>query len=142
MEYSNVSSSELRSIFKRCDKNDNNLIAGAEYDNVLYKIKDYFKSLEKKRKEAQAQSSSLSSSSSGYSSSSSSSSGYSSSSSSSYDYSDNSESCPYCGSEAIYESGGVYKCASCGATISNPDDLNLNYDEGYMDLLAPVAITL
>ena len=43
--------------------------------------------------------------------------------------------CPYCGSEAIYGTGNGYKCAECGRYISNPDDLNLNYEEGYYESL-------
>ena len=50
--------------------------------------------------------------------------------------------CPYCGSEAIYETGGYYKCAECGSSIYNPDDLELAYQEGYMDLLTPVSLTI
>ena len=50
--------------------------------------------------------------------------------------------CPYCGSEAIYETGGHYKCAECGHSIYDPDDLELAYSEGYMDLLVPVSLTI
>lgn len=50
--------------------------------------------------------------------------------------------CPYCGSEAIYETGGYYKCAECGHSIYDPDDLELAYSEGYMDLLVPVSLTI
>lgn len=50
--------------------------------------------------------------------------------------------CPYCGSEAIYETGGYYKCAECGNSIYDPDDLELAYIDGYMDLLAPVSLTI
>jgi DNA-directed RNA polymerase subunit RPC12/RpoP len=50
---------------------------------------------------------------------------------------DGAETCPYCGSEAIYESGSGYRCAECGHYISNPDDLNLNYEEGYYELILP-----
>ena len=50
--------------------------------------------------------------------------------------------CPYCGSEAIYETGGYYKCAECGASIYDPDDLELGYGEGYMELLVPVSLAL
>lgn len=49
--------------------------------------------------------------------------------------------CPYCGSEAIYETGGYYKCAECGSSIYDPDDLELAYTDGYMDLLAPISLT-
>ena len=50
--------------------------------------------------------------------------------------------CPYCGSEAIYETGGYYKCAECGRSIYSPDDLELGYQEGYMELLAPVSLII
>ena len=33
--------------------------------------------------------------------------------------------CPYCGSESIYETGGHYRCAECGSNIYDPDDLEL-----------------
>ena len=90
-----------------------------------------------------SRSSSSSSSRSGSSSSSSSSSSRSgSSSSSSYDdyNSDAVATCPYCGSEAIYETGGYYKCGECGRTIYSPDELELNYQEGYLNLIVPVFI--
>lgn len=50
--------------------------------------------------------------------------------------------CPYCGSESVYETGGHYRCAECGSNIYNPDDLELGYWEGYMELLAPVSLTI
>ncbi len=50
--------------------------------------------------------------------------------------------CPYCGSEAIYETGGHYRCAECGSDIYNPDNLELGYWEGYMELAVPVTITI
>ena len=50
--------------------------------------------------------------------------------------------CPYCGSESIYETGGHYRCAECGSNIYDPDDLELGYLEGYMELLAPVSLTI
>ena len=46
--------------------------------------------------------------------------------------------CPYCGSESVYETGGYYKCAECGSNIYNPDDLELGYWEGYMELMTPI----
>ena len=50
--------------------------------------------------------------------------------------------CPYCGSESIYETGGHYRCAECGSIIYTPDDLELGYGEGYMELLAPISLTI
>ena len=129
-----ISQSNLQSIFDRCDKNGNGLLIGGEYDHYVYSVKDYLNHLKKQKEQAQreAQEKAKSSSSS---SSSSSSHSYSS------DYSDDgAETCPYCGSEAIYESGGVYRCGECGSTIYNPDDLNLNYEEGYYELTLPSFI--
>ena len=48
--------------------------------------------------------------------------------------------CPYCGSESVYETGGYYRCAECGSNIYNPDDLELGYWEGYMELSAPISL--
>lgn len=128
--FTTVPRSELSSIFDRADKNDNGLIKGAEYDNLVLKIEDYFENLEKAKN---AEKSNKDSSSSASSSSSSSISSHSSS-----DYSgDGFETCPYCGSEAVYYSGDTIKCQECGRTISNPDDLDLNYYEGNY-LLVPL----
>lgn len=122
VEYSNVSSSKLSSIFQKADKNNNGLIKGAEYDMFRYLLNEHFKELEKKSKEKTSSSSSSSSSGS---------SSYKSPFALSDSSDDGAETCPFCGSEAVYESGNSYRCAECGRTISNPDDLNLNYDEGY-----------
>ena len=48
--------------------------------------------------------------------------------------------CPYCGSESIYEIDGYYRCAECGNSIYDPDDLELGYVEGYMEMLVPISI--
>lgn len=48
--------------------------------------------------------------------------------------------CPYCGSESIYEINGYYRCAECGNSIYDPDDLELGYVEGYMELLVPISL--
>lgn len=124
IEYSNISSSKMSDIFKKSDKNRNHLIRGAEYDMLNYYVNEHFKDLEKKKNEKTSSSSSSSSSSSG-------SSSYKSPFTTSGSSDDGAETCPFCGSEAVYESGNSYKCAECGRTISNPDDLDLNYDEGY-----------
>ena len=132
-----ISQSELQSIFDRCDKNGNGLLIGGEYDNYVYKVKSHINDLKKQKEKAQREAQNKKSS---------------SSSSSSSDYNpfalrsgsssdgDGAETCPYCGSEAIYGSGNGYRCAECGRYISNPDDLNLNYEEGYYELTLPSFI--
>lgn len=132
-----ISQSELEMIFNRCDKNDNGYLIGAEYDNYVYSVKSYLKDLkqqeEKAKREAQEKAkSSSSSSSSNYN-------PFALRSGSSSD-GDGAETCPYCGSEAIYHSGNGYRCGECGNYISNPDDLNLNYEEGYYELILPSVI--
>ena len=131
-----ISQSELEKIFNRCDKNGNGYLVGAEYDNYVYSVKSYLKDLkqqeEKAKREAQEKAKSSSSSSSNYN-------PFALRSGSSGD-GDGAETCPFCGSEGIYESGGVYKCGDCGRTIYNPDDLNLNYEEGYYELILPSVI--
>ena len=125
-----ISQSELQSIFDRCDKNDNGLLIGGEYDNYVSSVINYLNDLQKQKekaqREAQEKAKSSSSSSSDYN-------PFALRSGSSGD-GDGAETCPFCGSEAIYSSGGGYKCAECGRYISNPDDLNLNYEEGYYEL--------
>jgi len=125
-----ISQSELQSIFDRCDKNDNGLLIGGEYDNYVSSVRNYLNDLQKQKekaqREAQEKAKSSSSSSSDYN-------PFALRSGSSGD-GDGAETCPFCGSEAIYSSGGGYKCAECGRYISNPDDLNLNYEEGYYEL--------
>ena len=132
-----ISQSDLQSIFDRCDKNGNGLLIGGEYDNYVYKVKSHINDLKKQKEKAQREAQNKKSS---------------SSSSSSSDYNpfalrsgsssdgDGAETCPYCGSEAIYGSGNGYRCAECGRYISNPDDLNLNYEEGYYELILPSVI--
>ena len=132
-----ISQSELQSIFDRCDKNGNGLLIGGEYDNYVYRVKSHINDLKKQKEKAQREAQNKKSS---------------SSSSSSSDYNpfalrsgsssdgDGAETCPYCGSEAIYGSGNGYRCAECGSYISNPDDLNLNYEEGYYELILPSFI--
>lgn len=133
-----ISHSQLESIFDSCDKNGNGLLIGEEYDHYVLKVKNYLKDLEKQRNNAQkevkekAKSSSSSSSSSNYN-------PFALRSGSSGD-GDGTETCPYCGSEAVYESGNGYRCAECGNYISNPDDLLLNYEEGYYELTLPSFI--
>lgn len=129
-----VSDADLEEIFDSSDRNDNGLLIGGEYDYYVYSLKEHLKDLKKQQEEAERKAKEDAKSSS------------SSSSSSNYNPfalrsggsdGDGAETCPYCGSEAIYESGGGYKCAECGSYISNPDDLNLNYEEGNYDLILP-----
>ena len=130
-----ISQFELEKIFNRCDKNGNCYLVGSEYDNYVLSVKYYLKDLkqqeEKAKWEAQEKAKS-SSSSSDYN-------PFALRSGSSSD-GDGAETCPYCGSEAIYHSGNGYKCGECGNYISNPDDLNLNYEEGYYELIMPSFI--
>ena len=130
-----MSDAEIEPYFNQADKNNNGYIIGYEFDSFLSDVKPYSSS----SSDDYSSSSSSSSNSHKYSSSSSSSS--SSSDYDDYDYSSDGYvlTCPYCGSEAIYESGNYYQCADCGNTIYNPDDLELNYQEGYMDLLVPIT---
>lgn len=132
-----VSSSELLSIFDRCDKNGNGLLIGGEYDYYVYLVKDHMDDLKKQKEKAQREAqerakSKSSSSDSNYN-------PFALRSGSSGD-GDGAETCPFCGSEAVYSSGSGYRCAECGRTINNPDDLNLNYEEGYYELVLPPTI--
>lgn len=131
-----ISENDLYEMFVYCDKNDNGLLIGGEYDHYVIKVKGFINDLENKEKKAQREAQERAKKSSSSSSSSSNSNPFALRSGSSSD-GDGAETCPYCGSEAIYESGGVYRCGECGATISNPDDLNLNYEEGYYELTLP-----
>ena len=128
-----ISESDLYSIFDRCDKNGNGLLIGGEYDYYVARVKNHLSDLKAQKEKAQREAKERAKKSSSSSSSSSS----SHSSSSNYDSYDGAETCPNCGSEAIYSSGNGYRCAECGYSISNPDDLNLNYEEGYYELTLP-----
>lgn len=128
-----ISKANLEEIFDKCDKNSNGLLIGAEYDNYVYRVKDFLNDLRKQKEKAQREAGENAKSS-------------SSSSNSNYNPfplrsggsdGDGAETCPYCGSESIYDSGNGYRCAECGNYISNPDDLNLNYEEGYYELTLP-----
>ncbi len=131
-----ISDSELYSIFERCDKNGNGLLIGGEYDYYVISVKNHLSDLKSQKEKAQREAEERARKSSSSSSSSSS----SHSSSSNYDSYDGAETCPNCGSEAIYSSGNGYRCAECGYSIYNPDDLNLNYEEGYYELTLPSFI--
>lgn len=133
-----ISHSDLQRIFDECDKNGNGLLIGEEYDHYVIKLENLLKDLKKQREEAERQAKERAKSSS----SSSSSNPFALRSGSSSD-GDGAETCPYCGSEGVYESGGVYRCGDCGRTIYNPDDLNLNYEEGYYELtMAPIYYSI
>ena len=131
-----ISDSDLYSIFERCDKNGNGLLIGGEYDHYVISVKNHLSDLKAQKEKAQREAQERAKKSSSSSSSSSSSHSHSSS----YDSYDGAETCPYCGSEAVYSSGNGYRCAECGNYISNPDDLNLNYEEGYYELTLPSFI--
>ena len=128
-----ISQNNLYQMFVDCDKNDNGLLKGAEYDHYVIKVESFINDLENKEKKAQREAQERAKSSS----SSSSSSNYNPFPLRSDSSGDGAETCPFCGSEAVYESGGVYRCGECGRTIYNPDDLNLNYEEGYYELTLP-----
>ena len=131
-----ISDSDLYSIFERCDKNGNGLLIGGEYDHYVYLVKDHMDDLKHQKEKAQREAQERAKKSSSSSSSSSSSRSYSSN----YDSYDGAETCPNCGSEAVYSTGNGYRCAECGYSIYNPDDLNLNYEEGYYELTLPSFI--
>ena len=131
-----VSDSELYSFFESCDKNGNGLLIGGEYDHYVYLVKDHMDDLKHQKEKAQREAQERAKKSSSSSSSSSSSRSYSSN----YDSYDGAETCPNCGSEAVYSTGNGYRCAECGYSIYNPDDLNLNYEEGYYELTLPSFI--
>ena len=131
-----VSDSDLYSIFESCDKNGNGLLIGGEYDHYVIRVKMHLDDLKEQREKAQREAQERAKKSSSSSSSSSSSHSYSSN----YDSYDGAETCPNCGSEAVYSTGSGYRCAECGYSINNPDDLNLNYEEGYYELMLPSFI--
>ena len=112
------------------------MLIGGEYDYYVASVKNHLSDLKAQKEKAQREAEERARKSSSSSSSSSS----SHSSSSNYDSYDGAETCPNCGSEAIYSSGNGYRCAECGYSIYNPDDLNLNYEEGYYELTLPSFI--
>ena len=130
-----ISDSDLYSIFERCDKNGNGLLIGGEYDYYVISVENHLKDLKAQKEKAQREAQERAKKSSSSSSSSS-----SRSYSSNYDSYDGAETCPNCGSEAVYSTGNGYRCAECGYSIYNPDDLNLNYEEGYYELTLPSFI--
>ena len=126
-----ISQSDLKEMFKYCDKDLDGLLVGGEYDRYVLKVKNHLEDLKNQKEKAQREAKEKAKSSS-------SSSNYNPFPLRSGGYDgDGAETCPYCGSEAIYESGNGYRCGECGAYISNPDDLNLNYEEGYYELTIP-----
>ena len=134
-----ISQADLKEMFKGSDQNLNGLLIGGEYDHYVIKVKGFIDKLksakEKAQREAKERAKNSSSSSSDYN-------PFRLRSGSNSD-GDGAETCPYCGSEAIYPSGNGYRCQECGNYISNPDDLNLNYEEGYYELyLAPMLYSI
>ena len=145
-----IPNEQMTKYFNEADTNSNGFLKGHEfelfYDNVNRYYNIYGNSSSDNDKYKYSSSSSSSSNNNKQS-------GSSSSSSGNYKYVnelndqefDNSSegyllTCPYCGSEAVYETGGHYKCAECGNSIYNPDDLELAYDDGYIDLLSPIFL--
>ena len=126
---------KLYDIFEKSDKNDNGYLIAYEYDIFRAKARgnyyeaEYRKSLEEQEKKRNASKNSASS--------------YKGSSNNKHSHDLNNQefdrsegyvlTCPYCGSEAIYETGGYYKCADCGSSIYSADDLELAYGEGQME---------
>ena len=146
-----IPNEQMTKYFNEADTNSNGFLKGHEfelfYDNVNRYYNIYGNSSSDNDKYKYSSSSSSSSNNNNKQS------GSSSSSSGNYKYVnelndqefDNSSegyllTCPYCGSEAVYETGGHYKCAECGNSIYNPDDLELAYDDGYIDLLSPIFL--
>ena len=121
-EYSNVSASDMESIFEEADKNGNGLIKGGEYDKVNRLVQKHFNDLEKQK----TQKSSSSSKSSSKSSSSSSSKKSSSSKDLSYGYNGI---CMYCGSDQYSRSSdgmGNYECDDCGSYLYDMDIIEMD----------------
>ena len=130
-----ISDSDLYNIFERCDKNGNGLLIGGEYDHYVISVESHLKDLKAQKEKAQREAEERAKNSK----SSSNNNPFALRSGSSGD-GDGAETCPNCGSEAIYSSGNGYRCAECGYSINNPDDLNLNYEEGYYELTLPSFI--
>ncbi len=122
----------LYDLFLKSDKNNNGYLIGFEYD--IYRLKAHGNSYEEEYKKSlqERENDSKSSSSSSYHSQK----NKNSNSLNDYEY-DSGEgyvlTCPYCGSEAIYETGGAYMCAECGSYIYSPDDMETGYWDGYME---------
>lgn len=132
----------LYDLFKKSDKSDDGYLSGYEFDMYMSKANgnvyeaDYRKLVEEQEKNASKHNGGRD---------------YSSGNSKATNSLNNHEfdrsggyvlTCPYCGSESIYETGGHYRCAECGSNIYDPDDLELGYLEGYMELLAPLSLTI
>ena len=143
----NIPDSNVTKYFNEADTNHNGYLNGHEYE-LFYDDLNFYR-----KYYIDSSSSSSGSDKFKYSSSSSSSGGrdYSSGNSKSTNSLDDQEydsgegyvlTCPYCGSESVYETGGHYRCAACGSNIYNPDNLELGYGEGYVELTAPVTITI
>ena len=98
-----ISENDLYEMFVYCDKNNNGRLVGGEYDHYVTRVKMFIDDLENKEKKAQREAQERAKNSSS-SSSSSNSNPFALRSGSSSD-GDGAETCPFCGSEAIYESG-------------------------------------
>ena len=144
----NMSDSKISEYFKEADTNNNGFLKGHEFDIFGDNVKNYHRHSEDSSSSSDKYKYSSSSSSSG---SSSHGRDYNTGNSKATNSLNNKEfdrsegyvlTCPYCGSEAVYETGGHYRCAECGRNIYNPDDLELGYWEGYMELISPVSLLI
>ena len=142
----NLSDSLLSEYFNEADTNNNGFLKGHEFDIFGDNVKDYHRHSEDSSSSSDEYKYSSSSISSG---SSSHGRDYNTGNSKATNSLNNQEfdrsggyvlTCPYCGSEAVYETGGHYRCAECGRNIYNPDDLELGYWEGYMELISPALL--
>lgn len=144
----NMSDSKISEYFNEADTNNNGFLKGHEFDIFGDNVKNYHRHSEDSSSSSDKYKYSSSSSSSG---SSSNGRDYNTGNSKATNSLNNQEfdrsegyvlTCPYCGSEAVYETGGHYRCAECGRNIYNPDDLELGYWEGYMELISPVSLLI
>ena len=122
---------KLYDIFKKSDKSRDGYLYGYEYDVFRSKARgnyyeaQYRKELEEKEKQINASKQNASRKSS---------SSKNSINNNEYDSDEGYVlTCPYCGSESVYETGGYYRCAECGNNIYSPDELELGYWDGYME---------
>ena len=130
----------MKSYFTQADRSNNGFLKGIEFDYFRSDVRNSDSYSFKSTESTSSSSGSSSKGSSNYKSSKSKTS--SSSNSQEYDSQDGYVlTCPYCGSESIYEVGSYYRCAECGSNIYDPDDLELGYVDGYMELLAPVCLS-
>ena len=117
-----ISQSDLKEMFDRCDKNDNGLLIGGEYDHYVIKVKNHINDLENKQKQAEKERQEALKNQSKSSSSS------SSSSSKSYRYGEDGL-CRWCGSDQISRSSdgmGNFECDDCGSYLYWSDIIDID----------------